>query len=214
MGASYGKLTRGHEEALYEMRKAKKTGRQMREALARGIPGEPPVSISLDRCLKISRRLLEERDELYESKIQGRPAPEGLRIIAKRLMLIAERETLRLEKAERVGRLDANKLGRLATAVTKLHGLLERNEALLEDEAEAQQAKRESATAPEAQRSSFADGLLSADPEPDPAPDAQPQSPAPAPSAPVADVAIVPKPRVTHHPKPYKASAEALPLDA
>ena len=130
MGASYGKLTPGHEEAIYALRKAKKTGREIRQALARGVPGEPPVSISADRALKVAKRLSDERDELYAADVQRAPAPEGLRLLTRRLVLVATRETERLERAERAGRLDANKLGKLAGALTKLHVLLERNDEL------------------------------------------------------------------------------------
>lgn len=135
MGASYGKLTPGHEEAIYRLRKEKngggrpRTGEEIRKALARGIDGEAPVSISADRALKVARRLIDERDELYNSDVQKRPPNEGLRLLTKRLLVLAEKETLRLERAERGGRLDAAKLGKLAGAMVKLHGLLERLEA-------------------------------------------------------------------------------------
>lgn len=182
MGASYGKLTRGHEEAIYEMRKRGNTGRQMREALARGVPGEPPVSVSLDRCLKVARRLEDERDDLFRSKIQDRPAPEGLRILTRRLMIIAERETLRLEHMEKRGKLDANRLAKLANAVTKLHALLERNEALKDMPDPGDRPAPNDA--PSKPASTFADGLLEPG-EADSAPD---------PDAPVADAVIKPAP--------------------
>lgn len=129
MSTSHTKLTRGHEEAIYALRKEEKTGREIREALALGIPGEPPVSISADRALKVARRLIDERDALYESKVQRKPPAEGLAILAKRLIVVAEKETVRMERAENAGRLDANKLGRLAGALTKLYALLEKAEA-------------------------------------------------------------------------------------
>lgn len=132
MGASYGKLTPGHEEAIYRLRKEKnargkpRSGTEIRRALAKGVPGEPPVSISADRALKVAARLLDERDELYNSKVQDKPPHEGLAILTKRLLMVAERETARLERAERAGRLDAGRLGKMAGALTKLHTLLER----------------------------------------------------------------------------------------
>lgn len=135
MGASYGKLTPGHEEAIYRLRKEKngagrpRTGIEIQAALARGIDGERPVSISPDRALKVARRLIDERDELYTSDIQKRPPHEGLRLLTKRLLVVAERETIRIERAEKGGRLDAAKLGKLAAALVKIHGLLERLDA-------------------------------------------------------------------------------------
>lgn len=159
------KLNKGHEEFIYEHRrpagrrlKPKMTGRQIREELARGIPGEPPVSIHVDRVYEIGRRIVDERDELFQSKIQDKEAPEGLRLLTRRLMVVAERETRRLEEAAQRGRLDAKKLGSLAAALTKLHTLLERNEDIQrlsskrKEEADAHgQAKP---------RSAFADALL------------------------------------------------------
>lgn len=129
MGASYGKLDPGHEEAIYELKKAHKSGREIREVLARGYGKLPPVSISASRANSIARRILDERDELYRSQVKDRPAPEGLRILTRRLMLIAERETERLERSQRAGKLDAARLGKLAGAVTKLHTLLDANDA-------------------------------------------------------------------------------------
>lgn len=130
MGASYKDLTPGHEEFIYEGKKANRSGAKIRLELAAGIEGERPISVSASQVNRVGRRILDERDELYSSEVQHKPAPEGLRLLTRRLMLIAERETYRLEKAERAGRLDANKLGRLAGALTKLHTLLERNDEL------------------------------------------------------------------------------------
>lgn len=196
MGASYGKLTRGHEEAIYEMKKRGNTGRQMREALARGVPGEPPVSVSLDRCLKVARRLVEERDDLFQSKIQDRPAPEGLRILTRRLMIIAERETLRLEHQEKKGKLDANRLAKLVNAVTKLHALLERNEGLKDMSDPGDRPTPNDA--PTKPASTFADGLLEPG-EGDTAPD---------PDAPVADAVIKPVP----YPPPVPERPQPVPM--
>lgn len=128
MAASYGKLTAAHEEAIYDLKKADDSGRVIREKLAAGYKDLDPVKISGQQANKVARRLLDERDELYSSKIQTKPAPEGLRLLTRRLMIIAERETMRLERQEKAGKLDAAKLGKLAGAVTKLHGLLERND--------------------------------------------------------------------------------------
>lgn len=129
MSASYGKLDPEHEEAIYLLKKDGKAGRVIREMLAAGYNGMRPVSISGGRANQVAKRMIEERDELYSSDLQTRPAPQGLAMLTRRLMILAERETQRLERAERAGRLDANKLGRLATALTKMHTLLERNEA-------------------------------------------------------------------------------------
>lgn len=134
MGASYGKLTPGHEEAIYRLRKERnssgrpRTGTEIRDALARGVDGEPPVSISADRALKVARKLIDERDELYSVDVQKRAPREGLQLLNKRLMVLADKETARLERAERQGRLDANKLGKLAGALAKIHALQDRLE--------------------------------------------------------------------------------------
>lgn len=125
MGA-YGKLTRGHEEAIYELRKKGRKGREIVEALARGVPGERPVSISVDRALKVGRRMVEERDDLYSTDVQHVAESVGVRVLCKRLLMVAEKETIRMERAQRVGRLDANKLGRLAHAMVRLDGLVRR----------------------------------------------------------------------------------------
>jgi hypothetical protein len=134
MGASYGKLTPGHEEAIYRLRKERnaqgkpRSGGEIRRALAEGVDGEPPVSISADRALKVARRMVDERDALYDVEVQKRPTNEGLALLTRRLLVLAEKETVRLERAERAGRLDANKLGKLANAMTKLYALITRAE--------------------------------------------------------------------------------------
>jgi len=166
MGASYGKLTPGHEEAIYRLRKETnahgkpRSGSEIRRALAQGVPGEPPVSISADRALKVARRLLDERDELYNSKVQNRPPHEGLAVLTKRLMLIAEREVVRLERAEKAGRLDASRLGKMASALTKLHTLLERAEEAKDDGATDKKGGSSPGGAETVPPSTFADELL------------------------------------------------------
>ncbi len=126
MGASYSKLTPGHEEAAYQLRKKGKSGREIAEALLRGVPGEAPVQISLDRARKVGDRLMEERDELYTTKIQDKPAQEGLRLMVRRLMLVAERELDRIERASKKGKVDAVRIAKLASALSNLARLVER----------------------------------------------------------------------------------------
>lgn len=164
MGNSYGKLTPGHEEAIYRLRKEKnahgkpRSGTEIRRALAQGIAGEPPVSISADRALKVARKLMDERDHLYTSKVQTKAPREGLQLLTKRLIVVAERETIRLERAENAGRLDANKLGKLAGALTKLHTLQERAEERGDPDAPANNGGSSADAAPPP--STFAEGLL------------------------------------------------------
>lgn len=159
MGASYGKLDPGHEEAIYQLKKAAKSGREIRELLARGYEKLAPVSISASRANSIARRILDERDELYKSRIQDRPAGEALRLLTRRLLLIAERETERLESHQRAGRLDAARLGRLAGAVTKLHPLLDANEAA-RPLGQGSAAQKGDSSEPNAPASAFASTLI------------------------------------------------------
>lgn len=197
VGRSYGKLTPGHQEAIYRLKKEGRSGREVRLKLAAGIDGEPPVSVSADRCNKVARRMMEERDELYTSAILTKPAPEGLRILTRRLMILAERETMRLERAERAGRLDANKLGKLAGALVKLHGLLERNAELYDpgegsSAGEGGAAKKGDSPDGQAGPSPFAASLAARAAEPAPPEDGS--APTPGDAAPIADQVVKPTP--------------------
>jgi hypothetical protein len=136
VAASYGKLSAQHEEACWELKKAGKTGREIREVLARGgykiigtDEGLSPASISASRANRIARRLMDERDDLYTSEVLKRPTNEGARLLVRRLLRVAECETNRLERQQRAGRLDAAKLGRLAGAVERLVKVSERMDA-------------------------------------------------------------------------------------
>lgn len=209
MGHSYGKLTPGHQEAIYRLKKAGKSGREVRLILAAGTGGEAPVSVSADRCNKVYRRIAEERDELYTSAILTMPAPQGLRNLTRRLMILAERELARLERAERAGRLDANKLAKLANAVAKLHGLLERNAALFDPgddggDEQSNAAKKGGSPDGDAVPSPFAASLAQAAAQP--APDEEGAGTAPGDAAPIADQVVKPAPE-----GPQNGAAHAVP---
>lgn len=205
VGASYGKLDPGHEEACYELKKQACSGRVIREKLAAGYNGLDPVRISTSRANQVAKQLIEERDELYASNVQNRPAHEGLRLLTKRLMIIAERETLRLEKAEKRGKLDANKLGRLATALVKLHQLNERNEVAPPDAGAANNGDSagEPATPTGLAASILAEDAVPSEPEAPP----QPAGGAPAP------IADVPVPPPSTAPAPPPGPGQAVPSD-
>ncbi len=183
MAASYGKFSPEQEETIYRLKKAGKTGGEIALRCSEGVEGLPPFTISASRANGVARKLADEREELYSSDVASRPAPEGLDLLTKRLLRIAERETRRLERQQEAGRLDAQRLGKLAAAMTKLHGLLERNA----EPVPSKSTKKGDAVEPDPDAPpSFADQLIGSGSEPAPAVEAVPE-----PGAPAADLADV-----------------------
>lgn len=167
MARSSGKLSAAQREAIYDLKKKGKTGRVIRDALKAGysptgdeVDRLDPVNLSISECNRIAKRLMDERDELFSSRVRDKPPHEGLTILAKRLIIIAERETVRLEAAVKRGQLDSNKLARLATAMVRLYGLLERAEGQADPD---EPTDNGGDTETDAQRSAFADTLVQAE---------------------------------------------------
>lgn len=186
MARSSGKLSSAQREAIYDLKKKGKTGRAIREELKAGYSptGEEvdrldPANLSISECNRIAKRLMDERDELFSSRVRDKPPNEGLMILSKRLIVIAERETVRLESAVKRGHLDANKLGKLSSALVRMYGLLERSEGHADPDEPTGQGEDAGA---EAVPSSFADTLVrDEDPVEEEAVPSEPPRGAPAP---------------------------------
>jgi hypothetical protein len=177
VAASYGKLSPAQKEAIYELKKAKKSGREIRRICAQGYKDLEPFSVSAQHANTIGRQLMIERDELFTATVHKMPPGQAVHHLARRLIVLADRESLRLERLQRVGKLDAVKLAKLAGAVVKVHELVERIAA--EPPGPQPQngdgaVKKGDSQAP-ARAPTFADELLE---EEEPAPAPEPEGPA------------------------------------
>lgn len=122
------RLTPEQEFLIYELRKAGKSGGEVEKICARGYKEHPPFSVSPTHARDVGRKIMDERGELYSSELATAPPSEALEKLARRLLHVADRESARLDRLQRAGRLDGDKVARLATALTRLHTLHERLE--------------------------------------------------------------------------------------
>lgn len=102
--------------------------RTIRERLSKGWQKLPPVDVSEQTISATYRRVADDRQVLYKTRDSGKPNTERLDATVKRLLNVAERETARVERSERGGKLDANRLLKLARAIRGLYDLQERSE--------------------------------------------------------------------------------------
>lgn len=135
MSQSQRKLQPLHEEAIWKWRsippgrkKAPKSLRECVELLAAGSANWPPVNVTQETVRATFAKLADEREALYSPHNSAKPNTDRLDIMVTKLLAVAERETARCERAERAGKLDANRLLKLARAVRSLFDLQERAE--------------------------------------------------------------------------------------
>jgi hypothetical protein len=126
MGRSVPRLSPSQRFAIYQLKADGKSGREVSELCARGYKELAPFKVSESRANEVAREVADERGELYNSDLAKLPAHEVTEKLSKRLLSIADRETERLDKAQRGGKLNAAQLGQLAGAVSRLHDLLTR----------------------------------------------------------------------------------------
>src|SRR5262245_1520469 len=128
MGRATHKFSPAQRFLVYELKKGGKSGRKIQEICARGYKEAPPFSISPNRANEIAREVADERGELYDTALAKRPAHEVTAVLARRMIHMADRETTRLDKKQRRGQLKGDETGKWATALTRLHVLLERTQ--------------------------------------------------------------------------------------
>lgn len=126
MGRSVPRLSPTQRFAIYELKRAEKSGREISELCAAGYKDLPPFAVSQSRANEVAREVMDERGELYDSELIKRPPHEITATLATRLIHIADRESERLDRAQRGGKLNAGQLGQLAGALARLHDLLDR----------------------------------------------------------------------------------------
>lgn len=126
VAASYGSLSPVQREAIYELKKQKKSGNEIKRIVARGYKELHPFSVSAQHANAIARKLMIEREELFEASVTKMADGEAVETLARRLIVLADRESLRLQRLQANGKLDIARLTKLAGAVTKLQGMLER----------------------------------------------------------------------------------------
>lgn len=130
MSANYGKLDLLQREKIYKLKRAGRTGAEVQRALAQGWPNEtppiPPVEITVSAISHLWRKHKLETDELFSTKVQALATPDGLDVLTRRLLMIAERESQRFADVQsrrplNVGELA--RLGALASATQRIHKL-------------------------------------------------------------------------------------------
>lgn len=172
------RITPEQRDWIYEQKRKGLSGKQISELAARGTGGANAIkafSVSHTAVNEIYRTIAEQRGELYTTTIEGLSTDGAVDKLTTRLLRLAERELARLETAQRRGKLDPTKVGKLATALERIHKLEESR--ARSGKAAPKKAKGEPG-APGGPASSFAEQLAQA---------AQTQS------APVADRVIKPE---------------------
>lgn len=159
-------------DAIYRAQKKLKSGEKVRRVMRTGFEDLAPFDVSAASVREIARREAADRDELYNTTLSKLPPNEAVNHLAKRLLITAEKEALRLEHRQSRGQLDGNQLGKLATALGRIGKLVdERANAGAGDDPPGDAKKPDSPPESEAPPPSFAEGLLERG-DADPAPDA------------------------------------------
>lgn len=166
VGANYGKMSAAHREKAWQLKQQRKSSQAVVRALAAGWPDEAPpigpVTVTRQTIDGLYRKQLRERDQLYSTSIQKLPTSEGMDVLCRRLLMIADRESQHLADLQNEGKLDdaaTKRLARLADAVARIHRLA----VVRADEPEPGEPNEPSAE-PELQRPpSFAESLLGDD---------------------------------------------------
>jgi len=122
--ASPPKLSPEQRERIYTLKSKGLSGRATAELCEGGFEDLPPFKVTGQWCNDLWHKMAKERDELYGRKLNRLPADEAISVLARRLVVIADRETDRLERSQRKGRMNGNQLTALAAAIRRLYGLL------------------------------------------------------------------------------------------
>jgi hypothetical protein len=157
MGASPDRLTPAQKDLVYELKRQGKSGKEVKRIASMGHEGVDPFRISASHANEIYRLIAESRGELYTTQIAELSTDAALDKLQARLLRLAEREIARQETKERSGRLDAVQVGKLATALERIHKLSETRAAT------AKPARTAEDAAAEPVPSSFAEQLAEGD---------------------------------------------------
>lgn len=127
MAATYGKLSDVHRDWVWDLARARISYARIADLLAQGNdecdPPIAPVKISPQGVGVLVRKQKREREQLYTIDLKSVPTDQGLDLVLRRLVAIADHETKRLDRQQERGQLDAKQLGALAGAMKAVHQL-------------------------------------------------------------------------------------------